>query len=99
MSVDDRREALGQLLEKKDEILDALKKIKNEIAGNDVSGDGKNVVEDMERRIQARFDQLDKITQEYDKWHDNQLRKVQTTSSGQIDLLQYEKHDYEAKPE
>lgn len=62
LSAEEREEAISELLRHKNDILDELENIKEKI-----DEAGKNVVEDMERRIKARFKQLDAVLEEHSK--------------------------------
>lgn len=60
LTLEERKDALQDLLYRKNDIMNELDKINNELKETNkdiVCGDNK-VVEDMERRIKARFDQL-----------------------------------------
>lgn len=70
LTIDERKEALQNLLSHKDDIMGELEKIKKDIP----EYDGK-IVDDMKRRIKARFDQLEDVLKAHDKISDAKIRK------------------------
>lgn len=76
LTIDERKEALQNLLSHKDDIMGELEKIKKDIP----EYDGK-IVDDMKRRIKARFNQLRDVLEAHSKINATKTRKNENNVS------------------
>lgn len=76
LTIDERKEALKNLLKKREDIMNELEKIKNDVPEGD-----RKIVDDMKRRIEARLDQLNDVLDAHDKISDAKIRKDENNVS------------------